>query len=822
MDRQWINYQIFISSTFRDMDCERDMIRFNVIPQLNNHYHQRRVQFQAIDLRVGINTADIDENQRENYVLDICMNKIDQSRPFFVGLLGERYGWIPDTERWKIVVDKLSDQNRPLLKGSQGCSVTELEILYGAIGEDGKYLNHSIFMMRKPNSYELMPNDKKKNYIDEYSDDLDDNQKIEHKEKLKELKKTIAELTARKQMNKCVCPYTVTWDDKNDKFIDLEDFTSRLFAKLCDEIDKELDTIAPETFTWQVHDRINAEDMINLLVKQSERTSSVIQAIDLLHQGSTQILISGETGSGKSVVAAHCVDFLKKKGFICCIGWLGLTDHSHHMRPIIVRWIQQLTNDDYPESRLFDRTQVKDVELYEILHEAVKQNEVEGNKVFFMLDGIEQLRDYYEKELYQMWIYDDMRVILTAYNSVIPEIMRYHTSMVNVPLSALNNEDKKLIIAHEEAHGNIQLPKSIYEKLVTRQLTPLQLRLIMLLFSHLAIVDFQNIRSIQGMSDIDKINLYLEQLYDRAPQDLEQLIKYVIHELAVRMQLPNSYENIFTWLAASPQGLGQNEIVSLLRNDADVLQLHSLVYLLGDILVTDHYTLHWKIRNKVLRQALLPQDARPVFKQLVDLLLPLPDSAPLKQQILIYCLIEAEDYSSGREYLGSFSKYSSIDDEKLWYGVSTHLLLADPKRLEHLKALASQMQPKQLIIFVWHLIKYGLDDIDLKPEASAWCRLLLMDFTSVEQLDHVAAYYLGLMLLQYNDFIHPGAPITSDDKRSIRIALDALEHSYHLKPDYGDVRSFYRFALLKMVDIAMDDGHFDKVDEYIETAQNLS
>ena len=106
--------------------------------------------------------------------------------------------------------------------------------------------------------------------------------------------------------------------------------------------------------------------------------------------------------------------------------------------------------------------------------------------------------------------------------------------------------------------------------------------------------------------------------------------------------------------------------------------------------------------------------------------------------------------------------------------------------------------------------------------ASAWCRLLLMDFTSVEQLDHVAAYYLGLMLLQYNDFIHPGAPITSDDKRSIRIALDALEHSYHLKPDYGDVRSFYRFALLKMVDIAMDDGHFDKVDEYIETAQNLS
>ena len=38
MDKNWRRYNIFISSTFKDMDYERDVIKFKVIPELNRRF----------------------------------------------------------------------------------------------------------------------------------------------------------------------------------------------------------------------------------------------------------------------------------------------------------------------------------------------------------------------------------------------------------------------------------------------------------------------------------------------------------------------------------------------------------------------------------------------------------------------------------------------------------------------------------------------------------------------------------------------------------------------------------------------------------------
>ena len=66
MKKQWRHYIIFISSTFKDMDEERDIIKLDVVKRLNRAYQDKFIQFQTVDLRVGINTADIqDEEERE-------------------------------------------------------------------------------------------------------------------------------------------------------------------------------------------------------------------------------------------------------------------------------------------------------------------------------------------------------------------------------------------------------------------------------------------------------------------------------------------------------------------------------------------------------------------------------------------------------------------------------------------------------------------------------------------------------------------------------------------------------------------------------------
>ena len=63
-------------------------------------------------------------------VLPICLMEIDRARPFFIGLLGERYGWVPADDIYQQDLLELY----PWLKERRaGKSVTELEILHGVL-----------------------------------------------------------------------------------------------------------------------------------------------------------------------------------------------------------------------------------------------------------------------------------------------------------------------------------------------------------------------------------------------------------------------------------------------------------------------------------------------------------------------------------------------------------------------------------------------------------------------------------------------------------------------------------------------------------------
>lgn len=77
------------------------------------------------------NTGEADEAARELQVLKVCLDEIDRSRPFIVALLGERYGWIPPTER---IVAAARTAGLLEMVTAEGKSVTELEILYGVPG----------------------------------------------------------------------------------------------------------------------------------------------------------------------------------------------------------------------------------------------------------------------------------------------------------------------------------------------------------------------------------------------------------------------------------------------------------------------------------------------------------------------------------------------------------------------------------------------------------------------------------------------------------------------------------------------------------------
>jgi tetratricopeptide (TPR) repeat protein len=138
--------RVFVSSTFRDMQEEREELVKQIFPQLRRLCESRGVTWGEVDLRWGIT----DEQKAEGKVLPICLAEIQRCRPYFIGLLGERYGWVPDE------VPPVIIEQEPWLAEFRGHSVTELEILHGVLNNP-QMADHAFFYFRDRNFVESVP-----------------------------------------------------------------------------------------------------------------------------------------------------------------------------------------------------------------------------------------------------------------------------------------------------------------------------------------------------------------------------------------------------------------------------------------------------------------------------------------------------------------------------------------------------------------------------------------------------------------------------------------------------------------------------------------
>lgn len=152
--------RVFVSSTFRDMHEEREELVKRVFPQIRRLCETRNVVWSEVDLRWGVT----DEQKAEGAVLPICLAEIDRSRPYFIGLLGQRYGWVPEE-----LPPGLADQ-LTWLSGLSGTSVTEMEILHGALNDRGAQ-DEVFFYLRDPAWLATRTTDERRLLEDEANDD---------------------------------------------------------------------------------------------------------------------------------------------------------------------------------------------------------------------------------------------------------------------------------------------------------------------------------------------------------------------------------------------------------------------------------------------------------------------------------------------------------------------------------------------------------------------------------------------------------------------------------------------------------------------------
>ena len=120
--------RIFLSSTFMFMEKERTAL-LKLFDNLRLKANRRNVKLSVIDLRWGVT----DEEARSGKVLSICLEEIERSHPFFIGLLGNHYGTslnISELERNSELEERYPWIRKDL---EEGMSVTEIEMQYGAL-----------------------------------------------------------------------------------------------------------------------------------------------------------------------------------------------------------------------------------------------------------------------------------------------------------------------------------------------------------------------------------------------------------------------------------------------------------------------------------------------------------------------------------------------------------------------------------------------------------------------------------------------------------------------------------------------------------------
>lgn len=124
---------LFVSSTFRDFHSERDALRHQVVGALNDLLAGSGSQLELVDLRWGATTSSLDEEQRSEQVLEVCVDEIRRTQPLFLGLVGDRFGWVPPRAPLERALHRAGLTDVP-----DDLSVTALEIHLGAIHTDSQ------------------------------------------------------------------------------------------------------------------------------------------------------------------------------------------------------------------------------------------------------------------------------------------------------------------------------------------------------------------------------------------------------------------------------------------------------------------------------------------------------------------------------------------------------------------------------------------------------------------------------------------------------------------------------------------------------------
>ncbi|KAL1515510.1 hypothetical protein AB1Y20_002132 [Prymnesium parvum] len=379
--------RIFLSSTFRDMNGEREILLKKYAPALRQMGRERGVFISFVDLRWGVTK----EQAQGGEVVDICLSELGRSH-YFVNFLGLRGGWRPT----KAQVTKPTFNKFPFLTSyCPGRSVTEFEVLYGALGWGPKSVVHprsAFFYMRDDAYVEKLPKEERVHFKEQDKEGIKRLADLKHR-----IRKRAAESEKHngRALNRSTLPYVECLREYENP----SDFAELVYQDLQKAIERDypprpmmshLDAIMWRHVAYakaQVHAYIVSETVVSAI---SSYVDGVQQSADGIRR---PLIIDGVRGSGKTAALAHWFLNNTRSGFVLphFVGCnADSTDHVLCLRRMLLE-LQRSFNLDSEEFN--KRGLPNDQEaIASLLPVWLARAAMEG-PIVIIIDGLDQLRD---------------------------------------------------------------------------------------------------------------------------------------------------------------------------------------------------------------------------------------------------------------------------------------------------------------------------------------------------------------------------------------------------------------------------------------------
>ncbi|CAF3633220.1 unnamed protein product [Rotaria sordida] len=372
---RWRTVRVFISSTFKDMHAERDLLTRYVFPELRQRAKSLFVNLYQIDLRWGVA-----ESQTKQSVF-LCLNEVYRS-DYFIGLVGERYGFIPKTYD----VPKDDPRFTWLNKLPIGSGITDLEMQAGALNSSSSSIkqNRAFFYLRDPKFLSNIPKPWSDDFISE-----DDNSQI----KINNLKQRI-----RSSGFETFDGYPCSWQGvSNDRPLvtDLEQFAQRVIDNLWTSLQEEYKPEYVLLDDNEIEDNQHRQYRISFMEHFVSRNKILYDTIKSIGKSSI-ILITGQQGSGKTATTAAIANNILSKVDLnvkLYEHYVGITRASLNSLAMLRRLLCQMINDQPELVKQFPIDKIRTssyTDLCKILSDFFRMIKNPSN-IVICIDGIELL-----------------------------------------------------------------------------------------------------------------------------------------------------------------------------------------------------------------------------------------------------------------------------------------------------------------------------------------------------------------------------------------------------------------------------------------------